>query len=353
MCTYALQADGPQAPHEAADNTVVQAKTMKAIIQPAYGASDVLRLAVVTKPRVGNNDVLVRVRAASVCKGDVHILTGKPYIMRPIFGLFRPRSHGFGQDIAGRIEEVGKNVTSFRPGDDIYGKVPLGARGGFAEYVCAPAKNFALKPANLSYEQAAAVPDSALTALQALRDVGDLYPGQTVLINGASGGVGTFAVQIAKAIGATVTAVCSTRHLEMVRAIGADHVIDYTKDDFARIGRQYDVMLDLAGNRSLSDCQRVLKPTGIFVSCSGSPGGNWVGPIVWLLKVLLKGTFARQKMTPFIAKPNRDDLAILTTLIEAGKVMPVIERRYSLHQVAEALAHVMEGHAQGKTVIAM
>lgn len=331
--------------HEAAK---ARAKLMKAIVHREYGSADVLKLEVVATPEIGDDDVLVHVDAASVCKGDVHILTGKPYLLRLMFGLRRPKHGKFGQDVAGRIEAVGKNVTTLKPGDQVFGQVSLGA---FAEYVCAPETKFALKPANLTFEQAAAVPDSGLTALQALRDIGQLQPGQKVLINGASGGVGTFAVQIAKALGAEVTAVCSTRHVGKVRSIGADEVIDYTETDFASRGQRYDVMLDLVGNRSLTDCKRVLKPKGIFVSSAGAPGGDWAGPLIWMIKVVLAGVFAGQKMTPFMVSPRREDLMVLKELVEAGTVTPVIERRYPLEDAADAVRHVAEGHAQGKTVI--
>ena len=323
-------------------------KTMNAIVQPAYGSVEVLRFEEVERPVLGDGEVLVRVHAASVCKGDVHLLTGTPYLLRLMFGLRRPKRHIAGQDVAGTVEAVGAHVTALKPGDEVYGQMPGGA---FAEYVCGPADLFAPKPANVTFEQAASVPISGLTALQGLRDVGQLKPGQKVLINGASGGVGTFAVQIAKALGAEVTAVCSTRHVDKVRSLGADRVIDYTREDFARSPERYDVMLDLVGNRSLADCRAVLAPKGIFVSSAGSPGGNWLGPIVWMLKVMLAGMSGSQKMAMLMAMPRRDDLLFLQSLIEAGKVTPVIERRYALRETAAAVSHVAEGHSQGKTVI--
>lgn len=323
-------------------------KTMMAIVHPEYGSPDVLRLETVDRPAVGDDEVLVRVHAASVCKGDVHVVTGKPYLVRLMVGVRRPKSRRFGQDLAGTVEAVGANVTTLRCGDEVFGQVSLGS---FAEYACGPEARFAPKPANLTFEQASAVPDSGLTALQGLRDVGQLKPGQKVLINGASGGVGTFAVQIAKSLGAEVTAVCSTRHVDKVRSIGADEVVDYTKEDFAEREQRYDVMLDLVGNRSLSDCKRVLNPKGVFVSSAGAPGGNWAGPLIWLLKVVVVGAFASQKMTPFLVEPRREDLLVLKELVEAGKVSPVIERRYPWEQAAEAVRHVAAGHAQGKTVI--
>ncbi len=323
---------------------------MNAIVQPVYGSAEVLRFEEREQPAVAEGQVRVRVRAAGVCKGDVHLLTGKPYLLRLGFGLRRPKRHIAGQAMAGTVEAVGPGVTALKPGDEVYGQVPGGA---FAEYVCAPADLFAPKPANLTFEQAAAVPVSGMTALQALRDVGQLQPGQKVLINGASGGVGTFAVQIAKALGAQVTAVCSTRHVDKVRSLGADRVIDYTREDFAKGGERYDVMLDLVGNLSLDDVRAVLQPKGVFVSSAGSPGGDWIGPITWMLKVVVAGMFGSQKMTPMMSKPRQEDLLFLRSLIEAGKVTPVIERRYALRETPSALAHVAEGHSQGTTVISV
>ena len=244
------------------------------------------------------------------------------------------------------MEAVGANVTTFRPGEEVYGQAPSGA---FAEYVVVPARLIAPRPSNLSFEEAAATP-WALTALQGLRDAGRLKAGQKVLIHGASGGVGTWAVQIAKALGAEVTAVCSTRNVEMVRALGADEVVDYTQQDFVAGGARFDLMLDTVGNRSLSDCQSVLLPKGTYVSCSGG-GGDWVGPLFWIAGVLLTSLFTRRKLTTFITNPNREDLLFLKELVEAGKARPIIERRYALSEVADALRHVGEGHAQGQTVI--
>lgn len=320
---------------------------MQALIQPEYGSADILRLEEVEAPVLGDDDVLVRVRAASVCRGDVHLLTGKPYLMRLGFGLRRPRHRIAGQNVAGTVEAVGRNVTALKPGDEVYGQVTC----GFAEYVRARADELAPKPAGLTFEQAAAMPDSGMTALQALRDAGRLQAGQAVLINGASGGVGTFAVQIAKALGAEVTAVCSTRHVDKVRSLGADEVIDYTRDDFARHTGRFDLMLDLVGNRSPAECKAVLKPAGTYVSCSGSTGGQWIGPIVWIARVMLAGAFESRRMTPFLTRPRREDLIALNELVEAGSLAPVIERRYTLREAAEAVRHVAEGHAQGKSVI--
>lgn len=322
--------------------------TMNAIVQPAYGSAAVLRFEQVERPALGDGEVLVRVHAASVNQGDVHLLTGTPYLLRLMFGLLRPKRRIAGQDMAGTVEAVGPNVTALKPGDEVYGQMPGGA---FAEYVCAPADMFAPKPANLTFEQAAAVPIAAMTALQGLRDAGQLKPGQKVLINGASGGVGTFAVQIAKALGAEVTAVCSTRHVDKVRSLGADRVIDYTREDFTQGPARYDVMLDLVGNRAPADCRAVLEPKGVYVSSAGSTGGNWIGPIVWMLRVMLAGMSGSQKMTSLMALPKKENLLFLRSLIEAGKVTPVIDRRYALRETAAAMGYVAEGHAQGKTVI--
>jgi 2-desacetyl-2-hydroxyethyl bacteriochlorophyllide A dehydrogenase len=321
---------------------------MQAIVHRQYGTPDVLALEEVERPVPGEEDVLVRVHAAGVSVGDHHIITGKPYLVRlsPFGGLPRPRNRVPGAAMAGRVEAVGAKVTSFRPGDAVFGDA---ARGAFAEYVVVPARLLVPKPGNLSFEEAAAVPWAA-TALQGLRDAGGLKAGQRVLINGASGGVGTWAIQIAKALGATVTAVCSTRNVEKVRALGADEVLDYTQVDFVQGGARFDVMLDLVGNRSLSDCQRALTPKGTYVACSGG-GGDWVGPLPRLAGLLFSSLFTRQKLKTFVMAPNQNDLVFLKELVEAGKARPIIERRHTLSEVAEALRHVGEGHAQGQTVI--
>lgn len=325
------------------------AEGMSALIRHRYGGLDVLRVGSVGMPSPADGEVVVRVHAASVCKGDVHLLTGKPYLLRLAgYGFLRPRNPVLGQSFAGRVVAVGRNVRDVRPGDDVFGQVDGGA---FAEFVRAPAERLVPMPAGQSYEAAAAVPDSGMTALQGLRDVGRLRDGQAVLINGASGGVGTFAVQIAKSMGAEVTAVCSARHVDRVRSLGADRVVDYGAEDFARLGLRHDVFLDLVGNRSLSDCLKVLNPGGVFVSCAGSPGGQWLGPILWMFKVMVVGAFAQRRMTPFIMKACRADLLVLKRLMESGRVVPVIEKRFVLAEATEAVAHVMRGHAQGKTVI--
>ncbi len=326
-------------------------KTMRAITHLHYGvpgSPDVLAFSTIDRPVPGPDDVLVRVHAAGASIGDHHVVTGKPYLIRlsPFGGLPGPRNRVPGSALAGRVESVGAKVTSLRPGDDVIGQA---ATGAFAEYLVLPANLLAPKPTNLSFEESAAVP-WGVTALQGLRDAGGLKPGQKVLINGASGGVGTWAVQIGKALGAEVTAVCSTRNLEKVGALGADWVIDYTTQDFVAGGARFDVMLDLVGNRSLRDCRSVLTDKGVYVPCSGG-GGDWVGPFVRLIGGLVSSLFTTRRFKTFIMKPNRDDLAFLAQLCEAGKAKPVIERSYALTEVGAALAHVGEGKTQGQTVI--
>ena len=323
-------------------------RTMRAIVHPQYGTPDVLAIGEVERPVPGADDVLVRVHAACASVGDHHVVTGKPYLIRlsPFGGLPRPRNRVPGTAMAGRVEAVGAKVTAFRQGDEVYGEASSGA---FAEYVVVPAGRIASKPSNLSFEEAAAAP-WAVTALQGLRDAGGLVAGQRVLINGASGGVGTWAVQLAKALGAEVTAVCSARNVDMVRALGADQVVDYTSQDFVAGGARFDLMLDMVGNRSLSDCRSVLVPRGTYVSCSGG-GGDWFGPLFRLVGVLMTSWFTSQKLTSFMVSPNQQDLLFLKQLIEAGKAKPVIERRYALSEVADALRHVAEGHARGQTVL--
>ncbi|WP_336212236.1 NAD(P)-dependent alcohol dehydrogenase [Nonomuraea sp. LPB2021202275-12-8] len=320
---------------------------MKAIVQDKYGSADVLRLGEVDKPVLGDGEVLVRVRAASVTHGDLVTMTGLPYLGRLAFGLRRPRQKVPGRDIAGEVEAVGKSVTRLQPGDEVYAEV---AAGGFAEYARVPEESLSPKPANLTFEQAAAVPWAANTALQGLRDRGGMKRGQKVLINGASGGVGTFAVQIAKAFGAQVTGVCSTRNVELVRSIGADHVVDYTREDFAASDRRYDLFFDLAGNRSLSDCRRVLTPDGTLV-LSSSKGGPWFGPMGRLVRALMLGPFVRHSLRSFVAKTSGKNLADIKELIESGQVTPAIDRTYSLSEVPEAMRYFSEDHARAKIVI--
>jgi NADPH:quinone reductase-like Zn-dependent oxidoreductase len=321
---------------------------LKAIIQDKYGPPDVLRLKDIDTPAVKDDEVLVRVRAAAVNIGDWHLLRGTPYVMRMAVGLFKPKHEVPGLDVAGQVEAVGQNVKQLRPGDEVFGW----CKGAFAEQACAGEDNFLPKPANLTFEQSATVGDSAFTALNAVRDQGKVQPGHEVLINGASGGVGTFAVQIAKAFGAKVTGVCSTRNVDLVRSIGADEVIDYTRDDFCRSGQRYDVMLDLVGSRSLSECRRALTPRGTYVLVGVADMGRWFG-LARQLKVLSLSPLVRQRMRVFIVRHNRDDLAVLKELVEGGKVAPVIDRRYELSETPEALRYQGEGHAQGKIVIAV
>jgi len=321
---------------------------MKAIVYDKYGSPDVLELKEVDKPVVHDDDVLVRIRAASVNPYDWHLLTGLPYVGRVSMGLLKPKFSGLGADLAGQVEAVGKNVKQFRPGDEVYGGITGGA---FAEYACVSEDSVVQKPANLTFEQAAAVPLVGFTALQGLRDIGRLQPGQKALINGASGGVGTFAVQIAKSLDAEVTGVCSTRNVEMVRSIGADHVIDYTQEDFTRGEQRYDLMFDLVGNRSLSECRRVLNPKGVCVSCFGQPDRRWLGPMAQLLEMAVLSPFVSHKLVTWVAKQSKEDLLELKELLEAGKVTPVIDRTYPLSEVPDALRYLEEGHARGKVVI--
>jgi NADPH:quinone reductase-like Zn-dependent oxidoreductase len=321
---------------------------MKAIVQATYGSPDVLQLKDIDKPIVKDDEVLVRVHAAAVNIGDWHLLRGMPYAVRLVSGLLKPKHEIPGLDIAGQVEAVGRNVEQIRPGDEVFGW----CKGAFAEYACAAENNLVPKPANLSLEQSAAVGDSAFTALAAVRDQGRVQPGHRVLINGASGGVGTFAVQIAKSLGAIVTGICSTSNVEMVRSIGADQVIDYTNEDFIQTEQPYDVMLDLVGGRSLSDCRRALTPRGTYVVVGVKDQGRWLG-LARQIKVLLLSPFVRQRMRVFVVKHNREDLAVLKNLVEAGKVAPVIDRRYTLSDVPDALRRQGEGHARGKIVIAV
>ena len=322
---------------------------MKAIVRDKYGSPDVLELREIVKPAVEDEHVLVRVHAASVNAGDWHSMRGKPYIIRLMLGgLFKPRTKNavLGGDLAGRVEAVGGNVTEFQPGDEVFG---MSIRT-FAEYVSVRKVGIVRKPANLTFEQAAAVPVAAITALQGLRDKGHIRPGQKVLINGASGGVGTFAVQIAKSFGADVTAVCSPRNVDMVRSLGADRVIDYTREDFTRDGQQYDLIFDVAGNHPFSECRRVLSPNGTLVMV-GQSGRKKISILPLLTAPLVSRLRRKQKLVSFIAKRNKEDLTLLKELMEAGKVTPVIDRSYSLREVPEALRYLGEGHARGKLVI--
>ncbi len=330
---------------------------MKAIVYTKYGSPDVLQLREIDKPVVNDDDVLVRYRAASANPYDWHIMTGMPYLGRLRMGLLKPRVNGLGADLAGQVEAIGKNVTQFRPGDEVFGEVdgevpgqPMLELASFAEYVCVSEDGLELKPANLTFEQAAAVPIAAFTALQGLRDKGRIQPGQKVLINGTSGGVGTFAVQIAKSFGAEVTGVCSTRNVDMVRSIGADQVIDYTQEDFTQGEQRYDLMFDTVGNRSLSECRGVLASNGACLLV-GMPTGRWLRPLPRLLAAAVLSLFVSEKMVFVGAQRSKEDMLVLKELLEAGTVTPVIDRHYKLSEVPEAIRYLEEGHAQGKVVI--
>ncbi len=324
---------------------------MKAVVYTNYGSPDVLEIRDIKKPVPNDDQVLIKVRAASINPLDWHFMEGTPYIMRAIgVGLRKPKDPRLGVDYAGTVEAVGKNVTQFKPGDEVLG----GKSGAFAEYVCARAdRAIVLKPANITFEQAASVPIAAITALQGLRDKGKIQPGQKVLINGASGGVGTFAVQIAKSFGADVTGVCSTRNLDMVRSLGADHVIDYTKEDFTKSGQRYDLILDNVGTQPLSGFRRALQPKGICVMIGGGGpnDGGLIGPLGRPVKALLLSPFISQKMGMLVAELNKKDLTILGDLMQSGKVTPVIDRTYPLSKIAEAIRYLEQGHARGKVVI--
>jgi NADPH:quinone reductase-like Zn-dependent oxidoreductase len=321
---------------------------MKAIAQDTYGSTDVLELRDMDKPEIANDEVLVRVHAAGVDRGVWHLMTGLAYPIRLAgYGLRRPKNPVRGRELAGRVEAVGKDVTRFRPGDEVMG---IG-EGSFAEYTPAREDKLAAKPANLTFEQAAAVPISASTALQALRDQGHVQSGQQVLIIGASGGVGTYAVQLAKAFGAQVTGVCSAAKMDLVRSIGADHVIDYTREDFADGRHRYDLILDIGGNSSLSRLRRALTARGTLVLVGGEGGGRWLGGLDRQLRALLLSRFVGHKLRWFIAKENYQDLIVLTKLIEAGKITPVIDRTYPLIEVPQAIRYLEQGRTRGKVVI--
>jgi NADPH:quinone reductase-like Zn-dependent oxidoreductase len=332
---------------------------MKAVVYGRYGSPDVLELTEIDQPVVRDDQVLVRVRAASLNPADWHFMRGLPYLVRMINGLRKPRKATvLGSDLAGQVEAVGKHVRQVRPGDEVFGRARAGHRpdpraavaaGGCAEYACVSADLLAPKPASLTFEQAAAVPLAALTALQALRDEGNLQPGQKVLINGASGGVGTFAVQIAKSFGAEVTGVCSTRNVDMVRSIGADQVIDYTRQDFTERGRRFDLILDTA-DRSLSDLRRALTAKGTLVVVGGSTG-RWIDGLGRANKARVLSPLVSQRLRPFLTRWNKQDMHLVKELIEAGKVTPVIDRTYPLSEAPEAMRYLEAGHARGKIVI--
>ncbi len=324
-----------------------ESETMKAIVYRCYGSSEVLEFEDIEKPTPADDEVLIKVQAASVNPLDWHFVRGTPYFLRLMSGLGAPNDTSLGVDFAGTVEAVGSNVKRFKPGDEVFG----GGNGAFAEYVTVGEDGaLAMKPSNVSFAQAASAPIAAITALQALRDTGKLEPGQKVLINGASGGVGTFAVQIAKSFGAEVTGVCSTRNVKMVRSIGADHVFDYTKEDYTESGKRYDLIIDMVGNHSLSANRRALKPDGTFVIVGGGKG-NWLGPMMSPIKALMLSPFVEQELVMILAELRQDDLAILGDLMQAGKVTPVIDRHYRLSEVPIAIRYSEEGHARGKIII--
>src|SRR5450755_814234 len=317
---------------------------MKAVVYHNYGSPDALKFEEIEKPLAGDNEVLIKVRAASVNPLDWHFMRGTPYLVRMMTGLRKPKVKRLGVDVAGEVEAVGREVNQFKPGDAVFGT----CRGAFAEYACAPETACVMKPDNVTFEQAASVPIAAFTALQSLRDKGQIGPGQNVLINGASGGVGTFAVQIAKSFGAEVTGVCSTRNVDMVRSIGADQVIDYTQEDFTKNGQRYDFIFAVNGYHAIFDYKRALSPKGVYVMIGGSMAAMsqamFLGPVISMT--------GKQKLGSMgVAKPNQKDLIFLKELLEAGKVVPVIDRRYPLHETAEAIRYLEAGHAQGKVII--
>ena len=325
---------------------------MKAIRYYAYGSPDVLQLQDVEMPAIGGDDLLVRVRAASVNPLDWHFMRGMPYLARLQAGLVRPKASAAGWALTwpGRSRRSAATSRRSRPVIEVFGGLP--ELGTLAEYISVPKDGAVLhKPASMTFEQAAAVPVAGFTAVQALRDKGQLQAGQKVLVNGAAGGVGTFAVQIAKALGAEVTGVCSTANVQMVGSIGADHVIDYTKEDYTRTGQRYDLLVDIAGNRTLAECRRVLTPTGVLVGVGAPDKGRWLGPAARGAKIMLLSPVVSQRLTVFLAQQRRDDLSFLRELIEAGKVTPVIDRTYPLTATAEAIAYLETGHAKGKVVI--
>jgi NADPH:quinone reductase-like Zn-dependent oxidoreductase len=319
---------------------------MKAIVYRRYGSPDVLACEEIEKPTPGDDEVLIKVRAASINPLDRHIMKGRPYLVRLAFGLRKPRMRP-GRDVAGQVEAVGRNVTQFKPGDEVFGA----CSGALAEYACTRQSALVTKPNNVTFEQAASVPVAGLTALQGLRDKGKIRPGQKVLINGAGGGVGTFAVQIAKSFGAEVTGVCSTGKVDMVRSIGADRVIDYTQKDFTHGTQRYDLIFDLVATRSLSEYRRVLNPNGTCVIAGGPTKVRSI--LIFAFRVLVLSRFVSQKFVMFVAKLKKEDLTILRELMTAGEVTPVIDRIYTLAEVPQAMRHLAEGHARGKVVITL
>jgi NADPH:quinone reductase-like Zn-dependent oxidoreductase len=319
---------------------------MKAIVYSAYGSADVLNMIDVEKPTPADNEVLVNIRAASINAPDWRIMSGHPYVMRLMFGVRKPKIRP-GTDMAGVVEAVGKNVTQFKPGDAVFGV----CRGAFAEYGCTKESRLVAKPDNVTFEQAAAAPICGFTALQGLRDHGHLQPGQRVLVNGASGGVGTFAVQIAKVLGAHVTAVCSTHNVEMVRSLGADRVIDYTQTDFTKETQTYDIIFENAGNHGAKSYQRILTPTGISVMAGVPHNMSMLALMKHMMTAIVLSRLGKQKFLPFIAKSNQPDLSILAEMMATGRLTPAIDRSYPLSETAEAMRYVDTGHARAKVVI--
>ena len=320
---------------------------MLAIVQDNYGPGTALELREIERPRIGDHEVLIRVRAAGVNPADWAVMSGLPYIARPVYGLRRPKVGIRGTDVAGEVAAVGSAVTRFKPGDEVFGA----STGSYAEYAAASEDGLALKPKNLTFEQAATVPMAGLVALQAIRDQGKAGPGQSVLINGASGGIGTFAIQIAKALGAEVTAVASTRNMDLVRSVGAGHAIDYTKADFTRSGKRYDVILDNVSNHSLTRLRGALAPAGVLIPNGGNFGNKWFSSAGRLIRATVLFRFGTQRLGRFLVSTNHDDLVALTELIEAGKVTPVLGGTYPLSSAGRAIDHVGAGHAQGKVAI--
>ncbi|MEA2433295.1 MAG: hypothetical protein QOG54_752 [Actinomycetota bacterium] len=323
---------------------------MRAIVQDRYGSADVLELRDIDKPEIGDGEVLVRVRAAGVDRGVWHLMTGLPYFLRliiPDLGRKAPKNPVRGSDVAGVVEAVGKDVRRFKPGDEVFG---IGS-GSYAEFVRVSEDKLAPKPANLTFEQASVVPISGLTALQAVRDSGKVQPGQKVLIIGASGGVGTFAVQIAKTFGADVTGVCSTTKVDLVRSLGADHIIDYTKEDFATKAHHYDVILDTGGHSSLSHLRRALAPKGTLVIVGAETDGKWFGGFDRSIRAMLWSPFLGQKLIAFVNSENAEDLVAIKELIEAGEVTPTVDRTFSLNETPKAISYLTEGHARGKVAV--
>jgi NADPH:quinone reductase-like Zn-dependent oxidoreductase len=326
---------------------------MKAAIYTRYGPPDVVEIKDVEKPTPKGNEVLIKVCAAALNPYDWHFMRGLPYLVRVFAGLRKPKVTRLGFDVAGAVESVGRNVTRFKPGDKVFGACSGATAGAFAEYACASESALAVKPDNVTFEQAACAPMATLTALQGLRDKGQIRPGQKVLINGAAGGVGSFAVQIAKSFGADVTGVCSTKNVDMVRSIGAGQVIDYTQQDFTKSGQRYDLIFDAVGNHSLSACKRALNPQGILVMAGGKADRWMIGPLARALQAGVLSRLGSQKLVGLFAKSSKQDLAIMHDLMASGKVTPVIDRRYGLGETPDAIRYLEQGHARGKVVIAL